>query len=239
MSEKKVSIKNAFIFSLRFVWKIWPIFLMVVSLAAIFNIMIYEIIASATYVGLLYQFIIYISVAIINSIALLVCLRISLDVVRSKKTSLKEIYSLKKNMWNLIMASLAVSALLAAGPIVGNLLKFIIPFATVIFDLIGIVWGIHYAFYIFAVADGDKAIEAIKNSRKIGKGAFWTVFLSLLIVSIVSMIFGKLFMGMFMVVIFPMLLIFISYIYDSLRGQTKIEQETKGRGFWSFIINPI
>ena len=110
--------------------------------------------------------------------------------------------------FNFILASILYSLIIMVGT-----LLLIVP---------GIIWGIKYGFYPYAMIDeGLGPIEALKRSGQITEGAKWDIFIFGFFVGLVN-ILGALALGFGLLLTIPTTGIAYAYVYCVLVGRAEI-----------------
>jgi|WetSurMetagenome_2_1015567.scaffolds.fasta_scaffold00657_17 uncharacterized membrane protein len=133
-------------------------------------------------------------------------LKISLDFVDGKKSSLKQLYAYAN-----LTGKIFVSSLLYGLIVVGGFILLIVP---------GVIWSIKYGYFIYFIIEKNAGpIEALKMSAKLTNGAKSQLFVLAILLGLINFLgILCLFIGLFFTI--PLSLVAKSYVYRKLSAQT-------------------
>lgn len=137
---------------------------------------------------------VYIHMAIVN---------ISLIVYKGEKPQFSDIFSASRHYWQFLLGDILYGLLVTAG-----IILCVVP---------GIYWGIRYHFFGYFIIEQDmKAIDAIRRSGQILRGAWWDVFL-LFIFCWLIMIAGVILCGVGTLFAYPIVFMALVYAYKRVQ----------------------
>jgi len=139
---------------------------------------------------------------VINMIVAIGFTKIALDLIYKRKTELSLIFTQWKYFWRYLGASILYGLI-----VIGGLILLIVP---------GIIWGIKYGFFSYAIVDKDMgALEALRESGKITMGHKGQLFWFKIVLFLVQ-ILGIIALGVGYLVAYPVTVLAEAWVYKRL-----------------------
>jgi uncharacterized membrane protein len=137
-------------------------------------------------------------------------IKIALKFCDNEKSTFADLFSSYPLFFNYLIGSILYVVIIGVG-----LILFIIP---------GIILAIQFQFFSFFIVDrGLSPIEALKKSSEITKGIKWDLFLFDLLIVIINFL-GSCFLGIGLLITFPITLVSIAFVYRKLQSQIETTQ---------------
>jgi uncharacterized membrane protein len=137
-------------------------------------------------------------------------IKIALKFCDNEKGTFADLFSIYPLFFNYLIGFILYVVIIGVGMIL-----FIIP---------GIILAIQFQFFSFFIVDkGLSPIEALKKSSQITKGIKWDLFLFDLLIVIINFL-GSLFLGIGLLITFPITLVSIAFVYRKLQSQIETTQ---------------
>jgi uncharacterized membrane protein len=129
-------------------------------------------------------------------------IKITLDYVYKRKTSLKLIFTQWKYFWRYLLASIIYGFVVVAG-----LILLVVP---------GIIWSIKYGYFGYAIVDKDMGIaQSLSESSRITMGYKGQLFWFKIVLGLVQLL-GFIALGVGIFIAYPVVLLAETWVYIKL-----------------------